>query len=126
MTPSDEPKTGPIVVDGVIRLPDGAPTFAGATVRVRLLDVTRADAPSRTVAEVTIPGVSHPGGRGDIAFARPGAGVDPRAHYIVHVHVDVDGDGGVSSGDLITMASHPVLTFGHPNRVTVRVRPVGS
>lgn len=113
------------VVEGEIRFPPGAPTFVGATVRVRLLDVTRADAPSRTVAELTIPHVSHSGGPRGIAFALAAKGVDPRAHYIVQVHVDVNGDGRVSRGDFITTESYPVLTFGHPNRVIARVRPVG-
>jgi uncharacterized lipoprotein YbaY len=128
LTPSDEPKARPNVVEGVIRLPDGAPTFAGATMRVRLLDVTRADAPSRTVAELTVPDVSHSGSPAGIPFVLPAEGVDPSAHYIVHVHidVDVDGDQRVSAGDLITTESHPVLTFGHPSRLTVRVRAVGS
>ena len=114
------------MVEGVIRLPEGAPAFTGATVRVRLLDVTRADAPSRTVAELTIPHVSHSGGAGGIAFALPAEGVDPRMHYVVHVRVDIEGNRRVSAGDFITTESHPVLTFGHPSRLTVRVRAVGS
>jgi hypothetical protein len=49
---------------------------------------------------------------------------DMRARYQVRVHVDVDKDGKVSRGDYITTESYPVLTFGHPSRVRVRVRPV--
>ena len=42
----------------------------------------------------------------------------------IRVHIDVDRDGRVSRGDYITMESYPVLTWGHPDRVTVRVREV--
>ncbi|MGH6689971.1 MAG: YbaY family lipoprotein [Gammaproteobacteria bacterium] len=116
---------GEDVVEGEIHFPPDA-VFAGATVHVRLLDATVADGPSRTVAEQTIPNVSHPrGAGGTVAFAVRGSGLDARARYVVRVHVDVDGDGRVSRGDYISTESYPVLTLGYPNRVVVRVRPVG-
>lgn len=114
------------VVEGEIHFPPDA-VFAGATVHVRLLDATVADAPSRTVAEQTIPNVSHPrGAGGTVAFAVRGSGLEARARYVVRVHVDVGGDGTVSRGDYVSTESYPVLTLGYPNRIIVRVRPVGS
>jgi len=114
------------VVEGEIRFPPDA-AFVGATVHVRLQDVTLADGPARTVAEQTIPNVSHPGtSGGTVAFALRGQGLDMRARYVVRVHVDVDGDGRVSRDDYISTESYPVLTFGHRNRVILRVRRVGS
>ncbi len=111
---------------GAIHFPEGTPAFAGATVRVSLLDVTRADAPSRVIVEETIPHASHPGGAGgSFAFALRAGTVDARARYVVRVHVDVDNDGRVSQGDYVTTASYPVLTFGHPNRVVAQVHRVG-
>jgi hypothetical protein len=50
--------------------------------------------------------------------------VDEGAGYSVRVHVDLDGDRRVSRGDFISTESHPVLTLGRPDRVTVRVREV--
>ncbi len=111
---------------GAIHFPEGTPAFAGATVRVSLLDVTRADAPSRVIVEETIPHASHPGGAGgSFAFALRAGTVDARARYVVRVHVDVDNDGRVSQGDYVTNASYPVLTFGHPNRVVAQEHRVG-
>ncbi len=129
MSPAEQPGNGPnweAVVEGEIRFPEGSPPFLGATVRVSLLDVTRADAPSRPVAEQTIRDFSHQGGAGGgVRFALRGERLDVRTRYEVRVHVDVDGDGKVSRGDYITTESYPVLTFGHPDRVTIRVRRVG-
>ena len=114
------------VVEGEIHFPPDA-VFVGATIHVRLLDATLADGPARTVAEQTIPNVSHPrDSGGSVAFALRAGGLDARARYVVRVHVDVDGDGRVSRGDYTSTESYPVLTWGHPNRVVVRVRPVGS
>jgi uncharacterized lipoprotein YbaY len=114
------------IVEGEIHFPPDA-AFVGATVHVRLQDVTLADGPARTVAEQTIPNVSHPGSSGGtVAFSLRAGRFDMRARYVVRVHVDVDRDGRVSRGDYISTESYPVLTLGHPNRVIVRVRSVGS
>ena len=104
---------------------EGARAFRDARVRVTLEDVSRADAASTTVAEVVLDGISYdPDDGGALAFSLPGVLPDDRASYTVRVHVDVDRDGVVSRGDYITMESFPVLTHGHPQRVTVRVREV--
>ncbi|MFN8594545.1 MAG: hypothetical protein U0031_24090 [Thermomicrobiales bacterium] len=42
----------------------------------------------------------------------------------MRVHVDRDGDGRISVGDLISTWSHPVLTFGGGTAVTVPVSVV--
>jgi uncharacterized lipoprotein YbaY len=116
-----------VIVDGEIRLSDDAGAFHNATVRVTLADVTRADAPSRTVAEETIRNVSHGGGPGGVVpFRLQLESPDPRTRYAVRAHVDVNGDGHVSRGDYISMESYPVLTFDAPSRVSIRVRPVES
>jgi uncharacterized lipoprotein YbaY len=112
-------------VTGAVRLPAGTPPFIGATVRVSLLDVTRADAPARLVAEQTIPDASHPGGAGEgFVFALRAPSIDTRARYVVRAHIDVDGSGRVSPGDYVTATSYPVLTAGYPDRVVVDVRRV--
>jgi len=92
----------------------------GARVRVEAHDTTFEDAPSETVAAAD--GLV----RGD-----EGATVEmveleliriPAASTI-WVHVDVDGDGRVSVGDYVTMASFPIPA-ADDGRVTVVVRRV--
>jgi hypothetical protein len=101
------------------------PSFSHATVYVRLEDVSRVDAPSTTVDEHVLTSVSHRQGDEDrlsVDLSAPAA--SGRESYGVRVHVDVDGDGQVSRGDLISVESYPVLTFGHPDVVEVRLREV--
>jgi len=99
--------------------------FSGARMRIILEDVSRVDAASVGVAEQIIDAFSYdPTDGASLAFSLPGEVPDDRANYAVRVHIDVDRDGRVSRGDYITMESYPVLTQGHPERVTVRVREV--
>jgi hypothetical protein len=47
-----------------------------------------------------------------------------QAGYAISVHVDIDGDGEIGIGDYISMERYPVLTYGYPNHVTVRVKRI--
>ena len=76
------------------------------------------DGPAKTVGTRSIT-VSGPD---PIPFAVTVAAVDPRARYIVRVHLDADGDRQVSKGDFLTMESVPVLTGGHGSVVDVTAR----
>jgi uncharacterized lipoprotein YbaY len=113
-------------VQGEIVFDEDTRSFDGATAYVRLEAITRADASATVVSQQVIHRVAHH--RGDttpVTFALPAPEeVNERAGYSVRVHVDVDGDRRVSRGDFISMESHPVLTLGRPDRVTVRVREV--
>jgi hypothetical protein len=53
------------------------------------------------------------------------ADVDPRAHYVVTAHADLDGDGEVSVGDYVTVESYPLLTWGHLAVASLELREVG-
>lgn len=114
-------------VDVEITLESGAPQFSQATVHVRLEEVGALDAAVRVVAEEV-----HCAARflaeADALYHDHAAlsieELDPGASYGVQVHIDVDGDGEMSTGDFITMESYPVLTFGYPNRVAVVVRRI--
>lgn len=113
----------PSLVQGDISFEETARSFSGATVYVRLEDVSRADAPARIVAEQMIQDFSHAAGTvSPLPFALQGFAPDERSRYSVRVHVDVDGDGQVSRGDFLSMENYPVLTFGYPNHVTVQVK----
>lgn len=116
-------------LDGVVLLSEELPTFAGASLNVRIEDVSEADAPAIVVAQQTVPSVSHQQGACDaIRFALgPLASFDREAAYVIRAHVALAGGSEIRSpqpGDFITMESYPVLTLGHPNWIAVRVREV--
>jgi uncharacterized lipoprotein YbaY len=113
------------LVKGEILLGEAQRSFTGATVHVRLEDVSYADAPSRVVAEQVISDVSHESGtEHTVRFALYGDVPDERGRYQVTVHVDLHGQGRVARGNYLSMESYPVLTQGRPNQVSVRVREV--
>ena len=113
------------LVEGEITFDQSASSFVGATVRVRLEDVTAADAPALLVAEEIERDVTfHPEAGATLPFALTGEPPDAGRSYAVRVHIDLDGDGEVSRGDYISTQSHPVLTFGYPRRVEIPVRRV--
>jgi uncharacterized lipoprotein YbaY len=116
----------PLIVRGEIVFAEDARAFSGATVSVRLEDVSRVDAAARIVAEQEIVDVRHaPASAAPIPFTLAvHEVVDERATYAVRVHVDVDGDRRVGRGDFVSTASHPVLTFGRPAWASVPVREV--
>lgn len=120
----DSPRQG-LTVSGEILFPEDTPSFSGATAFVQVEDVSRADAPASVLAEQTIQNVSCSKGlTAKLAFRLEVPRFEPRAHLNVRVHVDLDGDQQVSRGDYISMESYPVLTYGYPSRVRVRVRQV--
>lgn len=101
-------------------LPEDLPV---ATVRVRVHDVSSADEEPAVAGEQVLPRA--PLRAGALPFEVQVDQVDPRGRYSVHVHVDLDGSGRVSEGDLLSTRSAPVLTRGAPDVVTVEVTRVG-
>jgi uncharacterized lipoprotein YbaY len=93
-----------------------------AVVHVVVEDVSRADADSVVAAESDLRGVRT---GAPVAFELNVPSVDAHAHYSVRVHVDMEDRGHVAAGDLISTESHPVLTRGHGQHVTVRPRRIG-
>ena len=108
-------------------------SFSGATIYVRLKDVTMQDAPSKLISQQVIKNVSYDGGsvagrhhpQKKIEFAIFGDRIDFRRSYAVSVHIDVDNNGELNAGDFINMESYPVITRGYPkDNVSVHVRQV--
>lgn len=100
------------------------PTVCSAgLLTVRLLDVHRIDAPSICVADAVVR-TSVPQAIEAIDFAIEVDGELPTKHrYQLSAHLDLDGDGVVGRGDLVTMEAHP----WHPEqqgRALVRLRRV--
>src|SRR5262249_40432085 len=116
------PSNGP-VVSGDIFLGPGTRPLASTTIYIRLEEVSRADAHSRTVAEKVLHGVSLEENSA-FPFELHAEIVGPESHLNVRVHVDVDGDGQVSSGDYITTESYPVRTRGSAARLQIRVHQI--
>ncbi|QTF90926.1 YbaY family lipoprotein [Halomonas sp. BM-2019] len=113
------------LVHGMLLLGQEIASFSGATLHVYLEDVGRVDAPSLTLAAVSIPNIRHQAGRESrLDFTLRGGPVDTAAHYSVRAHVDLASNGRLDPGDLITVQSYPVLTFGHPDRVVLRVKEI--
>ncbi|HYH92499.1 MAG TPA: hypothetical protein VD763_05010 [Candidatus Saccharimonadales bacterium] len=99
---------------------DGDRPPPGVPMRVEIRDTSLADAPSVTVAmvESTVRGVQGAWlDTVEVSFDH-----DP-SQCSIYVHLDVDGDGRVSIGDYVTMASYPVPATD-ATRVTVEVRRV--
>ena len=93
---------------------------AGAVAFVRVEDVSFLDAGAVTVAEQVL---------GDLDAAPevvllPVGGIDPRHDYTVRVHVSRTGSSEVAVGDLVSVASHPVLTRGFGDSVRVGLQVV--
>jgi uncharacterized lipoprotein YbaY len=110
-------------------------SFSGATIYVRLKDVTMQDAPSKLISQQVIKNVIYNGGsvagrhhpQKKIEFALFGdrIAIDFRRSYAVSVHIDVDNNGKLNAGDFINMESYPVITRGYPkDNVSVHVRQV--
>ncbi len=75
------------------------------------------------MAEQVLAQVSHPSPT-LVEFTIEVGNVDEHASYNVRALIDVDGDGKPSRGDLVTVQSYPVLTYGYPTEVSVQVRRV--
>lgn len=107
-----------------IEWPPGLRLTGGVgTARVTVENVTHADAPSHTVAEQRVP-VRDTTVPLETALDIPH--VEDSAHYNVRVHVSPSDPTTteVKRGDVISIQSYPVLTFGNPDAVIVTPRVV--
>lgn len=104
-----------------LRFPPGARFPSGALLRMKIEDVSAADRRSTTIAQETKP-LDHDH---EAVIKVPAGLVEDRASYSLFVHVDENGSGQIESGDFISPEVHPVLTHGAPDRVDVRLVPVG-
>jgi sporulation-control protein spo0M len=114
------------VVTGRILLEGWQGESGPATVYVRVLDTSRADASAVTVSSLTLDEVALDLMEQEgIEFSLEIPAVDPRTRYTVSVVVDLDGDGQSSPGDYRSMQAYPVLTHGHGSWVEVHARRIG-
>jgi Type III secretion system lipoprotein chaperone (YscW) len=121
-----------VKVSGVVLLDPGQPDLDDAVLRVVLLDVTEQDAPSVTLAEVTITGVSHRRGEERAVPFRlttdrslpSGCDLSVAAHLATTPGAS-SGEMGrsFSPGDLVSTTSTPVAHSGSDG-VVVRLTVV--
>jgi uncharacterized lipoprotein YbaY len=124
------------LVTGRVIIAAGCPALTDATMYISLDDVSYADSSATVVADTVIRHIRHrperpgegsePGGTVvsfALAASPDAAAIDPRHHYAVRIWVDGDGDGRAGPGDLYSDQRYPVLTRGHPSKVTIVLGP---
>ena len=112
----------PHTLSGVVRLRSAAPV--PSSLRVKIEDVSRADAAAKVVAELIVP-IEHALSAGaTVPFSVTAPEVLEHVRYNVRAHVDCGGSGEIKVGDLISMQAYPVMTQGYADSVVVEVDAV--
>lgn len=91
--------------------------------RVRVIDVSRADAAAVVISEKEITGVSVESDDQHVAFELDLPELEPRSTYALEAHLDADGSGETSVGDYRTMEHIEVSS--QIGALSVPLRPVG-
>ncbi|MEV5503748.1 hypothetical protein AB0M50_50945 [Nonomuraea fuscirosea] len=108
-------------VQGEVVLTPMLGSFQDATLRVRVLDVTEADAPAGPLAELALPALSYDGSaERRVPFSLPSPAWDPRRTVIVTAHLDRSGTGEVEAGDALTTRAEPASQ----DRLTLFLTPI--
>ena len=112
-------------IGGEIAWPAALGDIAALRVRIRVEDVSRADAAARTVAELTLPAVTaEDAAKGAVPFSLEVVPPPGGADYALRVHVDVNGTGAVTPGDWVTVERIPVSS-GTTSVGRIRLQRVG-
>jgi uncharacterized lipoprotein YbaY len=113
-------------IRGTIHLPPAAELPPGATTRVRVIDVSAADADAQVVTESVIHDIAGKAARGEALTFELDVDLDPRPvnSYAVSVHVDALDDGRLKTGDLITMQRYPVNADEPEQHLDIEVKKI--
>jgi uncharacterized lipoprotein YbaY len=113
------------IIEGEIVFEQLASSFSGAMARVRLEDISFADASSRIVAEIILRNVyiniDNPQ---PLHFSMSIPALEERLMYSLAVLVDIDGDNEISLGDYISKESYPVKKNFPSQYFRISVSPV--
>ena len=123
----NEGENGTVIISGRVHIPRPASTRTAKVVWVRVLDISRADAPSQTVAEHQLRDVEIRAGDGVevISFLMDDIQYDDRrADLSVAVHVDWSGSGNVEPGDLLSTRTYPIDPEAGAQSFDIEVRQV--
>lgn len=97
---------------------------ADGVLRIRLLDVSRADASAISLSEVVLRGVAVTSPDDRFEFVLDAPDLDPRHAYALEAHLDVDNTGETSVGDYRTMENYGVTPETVSGAMTIWLRPV--
>jgi inner membrane protein involved in colicin E2 resistance len=100
-------------VTGNLALPADSPTSSGARAAVVVRDITFSDAPAATpVAQSDLTVDVAPGAHIPFSVEVPQGALDRVATnklaLNLEVHIDLDGDGTFSAGDLVSLKAQPI------------------
>ena len=110
-------------ISGKIHFEEPITKASQATIRIRLDEVSRADAPSTTVAETDLTGFELEPGHKPINFELT-AELIPSYRYTLFVHIDFANDGQISPGDYLTQEYFGVTIPLSKQPYQVRVKMV--
>ena len=97
-----------------------------AALRVQLLDTSYADAPATVLAAEVFTDIAADANQGKpLPFSLYGPAPNPRISCTVSAHVALQGSDRVQPGDYRNTQSYPVITYGYPDRVSIRVERIG-
>jgi hypothetical protein len=110
-------------ITGIVLIEPGHPAADGAVLTVRLLDVSRLDAASITLAQTVVQGVSHrPGDQTAVPFTlRVPTPIPAGTDLSLDAHLALDtgphAESAIHAADLVTVTSNPVPPEGATNIV---------
>lgn len=114
-----------VTIQGLITSDVSVEVPKDAIVRVQVQDVSVADAPAKVIAEDVWE--RGPSQRDEVrisTFELEARGLEPGRTYSLWVHVDMDGSGKLSPGDMITTQSFPIDTRRASVRIDATVVPI--
>ena len=128
-TPKPQPsRRGNKLIEGEITFKGVQSRIDGATIYVRLEDISIQDDAGKTLVEQVIPNVSiDPSALSTYRYLIEHRELEPKDSYRVRVHLDADNSGDITEGDFAWTASyHAFLAVGSSvlNAVNVTVEPV--
>jgi uncharacterized lipoprotein YbaY len=103
---------------------ENANSIQNPTVYIRLEDTSEEDAPSKILAQKILKNIIIDSTANTIPFTFNMENPDKRVRYTVSVFIDVNKNGKPDRGDYINMESYPVLTFGSPNYIEIKVKQI--
>ena len=105
-------------ISGSILLPQNISRDKSRNVLIEVRDTSLADAPSTVVAEQQLKNVPL-APSGAIPFSLEVPDVQSQRQLSLRVHLDLDGTGTVTAGDLMNVQAYPVTQGGGPLNVKV-------
>ena len=91
-------------IKGEVTVENGK-SFQNATIYVRLEDVSKADAPSKVLAETILKNVNFDSSTVVIPFDLTVESIDDNSDYNVSVLIDLNNNGKLDKGDFINMST---------------------